>query len=706
MHIRNILITTQAISCVCFSPVLIADDVSGSVSENTASDELETIVVYDRALKLYQADETSLGTRTDAPIDLIPQSTQVLTNDLIKDQAANEVTDLYRSLSGVSYFNYGIMKVRGFEQESQVLYDGVKGDPFRTFTVPQLFNIDQVQVLKGPSGALYGAGEAGGVVNYVTKKPTFEQQTIVEVTGGNKDFVSGSVETSGPANEEESQRYRVGVYASGEDSYRNNAEEDNLIVDLGYSWDLDSLSTLTLQYTYFNQLGERLRGVPIDSNGNFLADTSWSSNEPSDYQKFQTNIVQAHLNHSINDWLDSDYKVRMYDTKEVIKFHQARSLVYSDDEDDSNDYVTRRYQDQVRYYKGLDLSSSFIASLHEHTIVAGADYHFASEDELFYYSGTSNGTSSTPSDLYLSDPTYGDDVSAYTMTLNRDRSTDINQAGVYIQDQWQATDKLNVVIGGRLEYVQEKVVDNDDGSDDSSYNDVGYSARVGATYEVNSRFKPYTSYSLGMTPQSSSDQLGSKDGSLFDPEQNAQVELGARSYLFDDRLSLNTALYHIVKNNIVTEDPDDSDYNVAIGEIRSQGFELDALVQITPRLVANVSYAYNDLEVKDSDSSLRALSNSPHNQLGIWTRYELPSLLSSIAFGMDYVSEQTDRDENTIKAYSVYDMSWQTVWNDWKFQANVKNLFDEEYAIAGFNSTSGAIVGERRRIYLKAAYQF
>ncbi|MDO6806092.1 TonB-dependent receptor plug domain-containing protein, partial [Wenyingzhuangia sp. 1_MG-2023] len=91
---------------------------------------------------------------------------------------------------------------------------------FRTFTIPQLFNIEEVQVLKGPSGALYGAGEAGGVINYVTKKPTYDQQNTIEFATGNKGFLSGSLESSGGLNEDASQRYRIGVYSSSEDSYR------------------------------------------------------------------------------------------------------------------------------------------------------------------------------------------------------------------------------------------------------------------------------------------------------------------------------------------------------------------------------------------------------------------------------------------------------------------------------------------------------
>ncbi|MEP2617899.1 MAG: TonB-dependent receptor [Marinomonas sp.] len=686
----------QAFGALAFSTAALAE---------TSSDNVLSIEVEGRALTLYKEDEASVGTRTNTPIDETPQSIQVITQELIEDQAANEVTDLFRSMSGVSYFNYGIIKMRGFEQESQVLYDGVKGDPFRTFTIPQLFNIEEVQTLKGPTGALYGAGEAGGVINYVTKKPTYEQENTIELAAGNKDFLSGSVESSGPANEDGSQRYRVGIYSSSEDSYRNNVEEDNEIIDLGYAWDLSDDSTLTLQYTHFYQLGERVRGVPIDSDGNFLADSSWNSNEPDDYQEFESDIFQANLEHSINDWLDSNFTFRYYETEETQKYHQSRALTDTDS-DGIDDAVTRQYRDQTRIYKGFDLASYFVADLGEHTIVTGADYHFASEDELFYYSGTTDGTSSTPSALSLTDPSYDDDVSAYDMSLNRDRSTDLNQAGIYIQDQWRATNKINLVTGTRLDYIQEDVVDNDDGSDNASYDDIGYSARIGATYNMSSQFKPYTSFSTGLTPQSASDQLSSEDGSLFDPEENQQFEIGARTYLANNKLNLNMALFHIVKNNVLTEDPDDDDYNVAIGEIRSQGFELDILADITPRWVANISYTYTDLEVKDDDDALRVLSNSPYNQLGLWTRYEFPSIDSSIAFGMDYVSEQTDRDENTIKPYTIYDLSWQTRWQDWKFQANIKNLFDKEYAIAGFTTESGAIVGERRRVYLKASYDF
>ena len=121
----------------------------------------------------------------------------MLTEELVKDQAARQITDLYRSISGVNSFSYSTITFRGFRQDD-IFYDGVRGDPFNGFAVPQLFNIGQIQVLKGPSGAMFGSGQPGGVINYVTKKPTATAERSIELGLGNYDYKRGSVELSGP----------------------------------------------------------------------------------------------------------------------------------------------------------------------------------------------------------------------------------------------------------------------------------------------------------------------------------------------------------------------------------------------------------------------------------------------------------------------------------------------------------------------------
>lgn len=709
----------QTCGAIAFSTAVIAesstetptDDYTKDWSENIENKDTETgfsaiqldaLAVKGRALSSYKEDETTLGTRTNTPIDETPQSIQVLTEDLIEDQAARQISDLYRSVSGLSYNNFSTVTLRGFSQD-EILYDGMKGNPFSDFSIPQLFNIEQVQVLKGPSGALYGAGEPGGVINYVTKKPTYEQKNTIEVSAGNKDFLSGSIESSGPANESGSQRYRVGIYSDGEDSYRNNVEEENRIIDLGYAWDFNDDNTLTIQYTNIYQYitGARIRGIPTDDDGNFLADTSWNNNESSDFQKLEAQVFQAKYEHSFNNWLDSNVTTRYFENTETQKYHELNALLDTDG-DGTYDSTKRQYRDRTEKTKGLSLEGNLILELGHHTLVVGSEYYHEVND-LLYYRAT--GEADGVSNLSLTDPVYGqDNVSDYNTTLYSDENTVLNRGGVYIQDQWKITEKLSFLSSGRLNYTEEDFTDNKAGTS-TSYNELGYSTRFGLTYEINEQFKPYISYSTGFSPQSAEDQADSEDGSLFDPEESEQIEVGLRSYLFNNKLNLNIAAYHIVRKNILQEDADDDDYLVSIGKIRSQGIEIDALVDLTSRWAANLSYAYNDVKVTDADDGVY-FANTPHQQLGLWTRYDFPSITSSIGFGADYVSQQKNRNNQTVKAYTVYDASWQTNWNDWKFQVNIKNLFDKKYAISGFTETIGSYVGERRRIYLTASYDF
>ncbi|MBO8044121.1 TonB-dependent receptor plug domain-containing protein, partial [Pseudomonas aeruginosa] len=102
----------------------------------TTPKDLDKVEVRGRAQTLYRVDDAAVGTRTDTPLELVPQSIQVIPRELIDDQAARQVTDLYRSISGISYFSYAGVTLRGFRQEN-VLYDGLRGDPYAGFSVPQ-----------------------------------------------------------------------------------------------------------------------------------------------------------------------------------------------------------------------------------------------------------------------------------------------------------------------------------------------------------------------------------------------------------------------------------------------------------------------------------------------------------------------------------------------------------------------------------------
>ena len=677
-------------------------------NDNLSDEQLDTLIVTGRALSHYKEETATIGSRTDTQIDKTPQSVQVLTETLIEDQAAHQVTDLYRSISGVSQDNVSTVTFRGFHQDEQ-LYDGMRGNPYKEFfTVPQLVNVEEVQAIKGPAGALYGAGEPGGVINYVSKKPTYEPETFIKLGAGNKDYHSAQFSSSGPVNEDASQRYRISLYQDESGSYRNNVDQDNQNIDLGYAWDISDDSTLTVQYTNIDQTlhGARLRGIPTDDDGNFLADDSWNANEPGDYQALDAETFQAKLEQYLTQDVSWDLGLRYFKGEEAQKYHESRGLTDTDN-DGVDDAIRRQYRDQLRTNEGVTLSSNLVFDLDDHTILVGTDYTRNTYDYLYY-------RYNDPGTLSLANPVYDADTIAYSMSLVQNNSTVSQQIGLLLQDQWAATEKLDLVAGVRLNYFDQDFVDNTNSSNNADYSDQGVDTRVGATYQLNQHIKPYTSFSTGYQPQSASDQQASSGGP-FDAEESQQMEAGVRTYWLDNRLNVNFAVYHIIRENILQEDPDDSDLLIALGKVRSQGAEIDVLADITNRWVANLSYAYNDTVIKDANADdgiqfaagdSRRFSNSPLHQLGLWTRYDLPSLSSSVSVGAEYVSQQYNRDHQKVKPYTVYDATWQTKIDAWTLQATIKNLTDEVYATSGFNRNIGSNLGERRRIYLSAQYDF
>lgn len=139
----TLLVTALAVALALPAPYAFAQQTSTS----PAVTELDGVNVVGRAQTLYKSEDAAVATRTDTPLALVPQSVQVLPRELIDDQAARQITDLYRSISGISFFSYAGVTLRGFRQEN-VLYDGLRGDPYAGFSVPQLFNIERVEVLK------------------------------------------------------------------------------------------------------------------------------------------------------------------------------------------------------------------------------------------------------------------------------------------------------------------------------------------------------------------------------------------------------------------------------------------------------------------------------------------------------------------------------------------------------------------------------
>ncbi len=680
--------------------------------------ELDSVRVLGRALTLYKTDDAVVATRTDTPLALVPQSVQVMPRDLIDDQAARQVTDLYRSISGISFFSYAGVTLRGFRQEN-VLYDGLRGDPYAGFSVPQLFNIERVEVLKGPAGALYGGGDAGGVINYVTRKPQAQAQRRAEIQVGNENFVAGSLEATGPITASGSVRYRLGAYADGEQGVRWNADSQSVIGDAAVAFEVGGTGELTLQYTDITQTlgGNRLRGVPVNDSGDFLASRRWNHNEATDFLDMQAKVVLAQYRFSPAPAWDVDFAARWFENSEHQIYHEPMGLIDRDG-DGTAEWMTRQLRNQYRdndaYAANGNAVWRFSAGGVEHKLLFGADYYRADAD---FRAQTANSAdlprnAGPVPGIGLFDPAYGvtshNDYGLDALPWRQTRARGLRYGG-YLQDEVTLTPRWYVLAGLRWDgFRDEDLIAGTrvDGHD--------LSWRLGSTFVLREGLNAYASVASGFVPQATGNQDPAAGGP-FDAEQSRQWEVGLKTLLAGGRLTLNTALYRIERSNIVQatgEVVGGVNQLATLGLVRSEGLEVDLLADVTDRWVVNLAYAYNDARVVDAGSngitnaSGDRFANAPRNKLGLWTRYDIPALASALGFGADYTGERVSLDGQRVKSYAVFDLSWQTQWRDWKFQANIKNLFDRVYAASGFIKRNGHFPGEPRRLYLQAAYAF
>ena len=691
---------------------------SAVVGAQTPPAEIEEIKVVGRAQQFYLETATTIGSKVELDAIDLPQSAQTLTEQLIIDLAARDITDLYRSIAGVSEFSYSGVTFRGFRDSGNVFYDGVRGDPYSGFSVPQMFNVARVEVLKGPSAALYGGGEPGGMINYVTKKPDFKRNNELVVTAGNYDLYGGSFESTGALSD--AVAYHLGAFVEEQNSFRDNADSFNLEFAGGLLFQVSEDTSVTTNFDYVDQElgGHRLRGAHVDDNGNFLVGRSYNTNETSDFQNLEALVLQANLKHKFSDTFTLNATVRYLDNEREQEYHEPRGWVDANGDGVANvedRFIRREYRDQYRaneeYSLTLDLVKSFRLGGFEHKFLVGADYHDI-DREYDYLRARYAGDGVL--DLNIFEPDYGaTNPDAYRLTdLNRSGSK-ADRYGIYLQDYIVFNEQWSLMLGGRYDHFGDR--DKATGFD---FSDDHLAPRFGLIYKPFEDGSVYLNYSESFKPAGLGSQEDVIEDGKLDPETGVQWELGLKQKFLGGRLLGTVALYQIVKKDLALTNPDDTGPGDGIpallnlGEVKSEGVELTLVGDLTTDWTMTANYAWNDTRVvegariRNTFGSGSKFVNAPEHQLGLWTRYDFKSIGSSIAFGMDYVGEQFSFQGQRVKPYTVFDASWTSSWRRLSLQINVTNLFDKKYAVSGFLERTGHFPGAPREVVAQLRYNF
>ena len=673
------------------------------------------IIVTGRAQKLYRVDSVTVGKLPTSPLES-SQSVTTLTEQLIEDQGARDAQDLYRNISGVTFYSFAGVAARGFRQE-EIFYDGLRGDPNAGFAVPQLFNVERVEFLKGPAGMLYGPGAPGGLFNYVTKKPTDRFEAEVRGIIGTADRFGGVAEVNGPI--VGPLAGRAGVFYEDRGLQRFNASQETLIADGGLAYDA-GIARFILQATRYDQIqhAARLRGVPVDDEGRFLTDRRFNTAEPDDFLEMQSDVLQGRVEAAPIESIIFDATLRYNKGEEAQQYHEPSALLDTDD-DGQIDSVRREFRDQEREQESWSFGTNAIwsAELSEdlsNRVLVGYDRYTIDESRIASrLRGANTPTAGLPPPLRLFDPVYGDNLSAgYDTATPTARYVDSKREGFYALDE-VTIGPVILTAGIRYDSYRDDI-DGDEFSGDQ------FSYRGGAVYRVTDEISLFGQYATTFEPQDPGSQ-SPLSGGPFDPSVGDIYEGGFKTALFNGRLQTSGAIYRIKRSNVLQNDPrgdvggDGVDDLIAAGEVVSKGFEFDIAADLTPNWVLTANYAYNDIRITEGfiggegdigDSVGDRFANAPEHTVGLWTRYQIPELGLAAAFGGDYVSERLSVDGRPVRPYMIFDASLIYQTGPVRAMLRVENLFDKSYAASGFVERTGHYPGRPRTAFLELSYAF
>ena len=686
---------------------------SVAAPDDSESAEEGDIIVTGRAEQLYRTEETSSGRLPTEPL-ASSQAITVITDELIRDQGARDAQDLYRNISGVSLFSYAGVTARGFRQQ-EIFYDGLRGDPNIGFTVPQLFNIERVEFLKGPAGMLYGQTAPGGLFNYVTKQPERDFSASVGVVAGTENRYGAQGEVTGPINDILS--FRAGAFFEDRDLPRFGADSRVLLLDAGTSITLPDFKFTVQGFRNEQDLGgNRLRGVPVDADGRFLASRRFNANEPVDFLDLRSTTVQGRAEITPTDNLTLDISLRRIDATETQKYHEPNGLVDSN-ADGVIDLIPRQYRDQLRDNGIWSFGSNAIWSLDFGSTVSarllgGFDY---SSSTLLFDGRSLNGrnvpTARLPCPLSLQNPMYGQcDPTTYNLPAFTRTITESIRSGFY--------GLAELTIGNVIAIAGIRTDRFEDVAGTTRFEGNAETYRLGLTWRVRDDVSLFGQYATSFEPQGVAAQ-DPRAGGPFDPTTGDIVEGGVKTDLMGGRIQSSLAVYRIRRQNLLQSDPrgdpegDGVNNSVAFGEVTSKGFDFDLAADITGDWVLTLTYAYNDTRITrtngrtpPTNSVGDRFANAPEHKLGFWTRYQFPDVGLAVALGGDYVSRRISLSNQPVRPYFVFDGSVTWTRGPINLLLRVDNILDKTYAASGFNDRGGHFPGDPRSAFVEARYSF
>ena len=649
-----------------------------------AAEPEEEIVVTGEGQERYQVPNASTATKTDTPLRDIPQSIQVVPQQVLRDRNVKTPNQAVETVSGVADGGDngtpgGSRIIRGFTQAGN-FRNGFRDVDF--FGLTGVGTIEQVEVLKGPASVLYGAAEPGGIVNIVTKQPLSQPFYNLAFEAGNFGYYQPSIDFTGPLDRNKTALYRLIVGYQSSDGFQDFVDTNQTTIAPSFTFKLGQQTTLNLyhEYNHFNgDPGEFYTGV--FSDGRFLP-----RRFAPDYPQFSfIDATTQKVGYTLNHQFSQNWQIRnnfaLASTNTRDGFAAPLSIV---DDRFLTDFDTEKRRYTIDNYFGqLDVLGKFNTGTISHQLLVGFDLN--RNVQTF----DANVADSTLPDLDIFNPNYFD-TPPFSFVPFYSFDTTTQSYGVYFQDQVRILDNVKLLMGGRLDWVTQNVTNS--GIDSPQQDDFAFNPRIGLVYQPSRSVSLYTSFSQSFNPSTGFNP----DGEAFKPTKGTQFEVGTKVDFLDGKLSTTLAAYQLTKTNVTTPEFNNIGFSIQVGEQRSRGIELDVVGEVLPGWKIIGSYAYTDAEVTEDNSIPvgNRLLNVPKNQASLWTTYEIQKgSLKGVGFGLGlfYVDARAAFSDNSFFLPNYFRTDTAIYYRRNRFNAaiNIRNLFSVDYFRASQNYNFG-----------------
>ncbi|MBF8730177.1 TonB-dependent receptor [Pseudomonas guariconensis] len=658
----------------------------------------------------YKATRSASATRTDTALHETPQSISVIPSDVLQDTASTRLQDGLDYAGGVGRANnFGgqgltTFTVRGFTT-GEFYRNGFpinRGYP----NAPDANTVERLEVLRGPATSLYGRGDPGGTFNVLSKQPLAERKVTLGSQFDDQGMHRATLDATGPLDEEGRLAYRLNVLGEGGETFRDNVQTERYDVAPVLSWQVNDTTRIVFEGDFMRNNHPLDRGLTRFANQRDRAsrDTNVWEKGSDNLLHNDNNMAQLRFEHQLNEdwtlgggmqWLDGTLKGNAVEANELQA--DGRTL--------GRNFSYRKLEWTDRDYQ-LNLTGHFDTAGYAHTLLTGIEYEDYDYQSIIRRSA--KGSTAYPIDLF--DPVLGQPRPALTRTTTDDKEN-LKTWAAFIQDQVALTDRLKALAGLRFERFEHQYDNYLPGAADWTAADNAVTPRLGLMYDLTDTVAVYANTAHSFKPNSGA----SRQGQGFDPEKGKSYEVGVKWEALDRQLSVDAAIYHIVKENVLANDPLDPTgiYKVAAGEVRSRGLDITVAGNLTPEWRMIGGYAYVDAEVTQ-DTSLPTgtrLANIPRNSFSLLNTYEFQDGgLKGLGLGMGvkYVDDragQTAAQTYTMEQYTVVDLlSFYQVNEHVRLNLDLKNLFDKEYDEGAFNNY--VYPGAPRTVQAGVSYTF